>query len=127
MKEKYYLRNGCRATIHAFRTGDFSGADMISEKNGEIMRELYRRLQESDIDYFYIASGKHDNGHVYLFTRDAVYSRGTGIVKVSVIWRKGNGENTEFIPLSHHRFNTLCEYMRYGTPHGWVHVRRLAP
>ena len=100
---------------------------MISEKNGEIMRGLYRRLQEGDIDYFYIPSGKHDNGHVYLFTRDTVYSRGTGIVKVSVIWRKGNGENTEFIPLSHHRFNTLCEYMRYGTPHGWVHVRRLAP
>lgn len=123
-KEKHYLKSAKRAIIHGFHSGDFAAADAIEERNFRIMSDLYKRLQYGLIDCFYINSGKAKNGNLYLFTRDTVYSDGCfGAVRVSVFWRKGSGVDVEFIPLSHHTFNTLVDFKNYNfLPCGWVYV-----
>lgn len=125
MKEKYKLKSAIKAAVHGFATGDFSGSDMIEKKNRDVLRGLYRRLQNGDIDYFYISSGGALNGNLYVYTRDTRYStKNFGIVRVSVFWRQTINGQTSFIPVSHHRFNTLDEYLRYGAPSEWVHVKK---
>ena len=120
MKNKYRLKNGSAAAVHGFKTGDFSGADRIEEHNNAILRDVYKRVQFGLVDVAYMSTGNDSGGNLYIISRDTVYK---SAVRLSVFWRRGSGENAEFLASSHHTYNTLCEFLRDNSiPSGWLHV-----
>ena len=115
MKKVYKLKSGARAAVHAFKTGDFSGVDRISEHNNTILADVYKRVQCGLSDYAYISSGGADGGLIYVISRDTVYS---GVVRVSVFVRYGSGRDARIYPSSHKVFKRVKDLLNYGLPSG---------
>ena len=66
MKRVYKLKSGARAAVHAFKTGDFSGVDRISEHNDNILRDVFKRVQFGLSEYAFINTG-NDNGGMLVY------------------------------------------------------------
>lgn len=113
MKHKYKLKSGAAAAVHAFKTGDFSGADAVEEHNKNILRDVYKRIQFGLSEYAYISSGNASGGLIHCISRDTQYS---GTVRVSVFVRYGSGRDARIYPSSHKVFSTLADFLRYGLP-----------
>lgn len=120
MKYKYKLKSGTAAAVHALKTGDFSGVDAVEKHNKNILRDVYKRIQFGLVDVAYMSTGGANGGNLYVVSRDSVYAPA---VRVSVFWRRGSGENVEFLASSHHVYSTLAEFLRDPClPSGWLHV-----
>lgn len=115
MKRIYKLKSGARAAAHAFKTGDFSGVDRISEHNNNILCDVFKRVQLGLSDYAYISSGGADGGLIYVISRDTVYS---GVVRVSVFVRYGSGRDARIYPSSHNVLKRAKDLLNYGLPSG---------
>ena len=115
MKNVYKLKSGARAAVHAFKTGDFSGIDRISEHNDNILRDVFKRVQFGLSEYAFINTGDDNGGLIYCISRDSQYDL---VVRVSVFVRYGSGADARIYASSHKVYSRVNEFLRCGLPSG---------
>ena len=99
---KYYLRRGYNASIHGFRTGDFSKSDEIHAQNTETLATIYKRVLSGEVGAIY----QNIPGHFVILTRS---TRKGVLLQVSHAWRTETGE---IIPTSHNNIKCLEDFIK---------------
>ena len=116
MKTVYKIKSGHKAAVHGFKTGDFSGADAIENKNNSVLADVFKRVQLGLSDYAYVNTGDRSGGLLYIISRDTVQAFA---VRVSVFVRYGCGDNVQMFASSHSTHCYVKDFLNNcGLPSG---------
>ena len=116
MKTVYKIKSSHKAAVHGFKTGDFSGADAIENKNNSVLADVFKRVQLGLSDYAYVNTGDRSGGLLYIISRDTVQAFA---VRVSVFVRYGCGDNVQMFASSHSTHCYVKDFLNNcGLPSG---------
>ena len=107
-----YLYSAQKATIKGFRTGDWSEAERIDKHNEEVLRDLFEKLVNGEINVFFSRYETKPRNEDRWESCTAWHrsTRPGVLVQESHMWFK----NGECIPCSHQNLNSFEELMDHN-------------
>ncbi len=99
MANKYYLRRGYNASIHGFRTGDWSKSDEIHDHNENIYQTVFNRVVSGKVGVIY----QRIPGHIVIISRS---TRAGYILQISHAWIKDG----KIIPTGHANIKDFSDF-----------------
>lgn len=103
MANKYYLRRGYNASIHGFRTGDWSKSEEVHNHNENIYHTVFNRVVSGQVGVIY----QRIPGHIVIVSRS---TRAGYILQISHAWIKDG----KIIPTGHANIKDFSDFL-YNT------------